>query len=320
MYLLGIDIGGTKTAISLGTGDGEVLASERMPTRVDDTPDRWLERFKALLEGFLASEAVAGKTPAAAGLSVPGPMSVSRGTMIRPPNMPNWVDVPVLEMVGSLLPCPAAINNDANAAGLAEYVFGAYKGTPDMIYLTMSTGLGGGIISGGRLVQGVNDLGGEIGHMVLDIHGPPCPCGQRGCFELFCGGMNVANRLRDEITADNIHTAILDHAGGDPANIDFRAFREAAIAGDAYALTHWEAYMERLAQGIGTLIMAFNPSLILLGTIAIHAGDFLLEPLQEKVRDYAWADAVLACRIEPSTLGNRIGDLGAIAVATTALD
>jgi glucokinase len=131
--------------------------------------------------------------------------------------------------------------------------------------------------------------------------------------------MNVARRLRERIVTGNIRTAILDRAGGDPGNIDFKAFVEAVKQGDAFALEAWEEYLERLAQGVGTVIMFMNPEVILLGTIAIHAGAMLLNPLRERVCTYAWKPSVRACRIEPSTLGTRIGDLSALAVALTAV-
>ena len=319
MNLLGLDIGGTKTSVCLGDEHGVVRAARRMPTRVPDGPDLWHARLLQLIRELLAEQRLAASDLDGLGVAAPGPMSVARGLLLDPPNMSTWHNVPVVRWLGDALGRPVFINNDANAGGLAEYHFGACRGTPDLVFLTLSTGLGAGVIVGGRLLQGACDLGGEVGHHVLDANGPPCPCGLRGCLELFCGGKNVADRLRAEIVADNIATAILDQAGGDPAHIDFRAFADAARQGDAYAVKKWAEFVEHLAHGIGTLLMLYNPSAIVMGTIAVHTGEFLLAPLRQAVRRYAWPSAVDACRLLPSSLAAQGGNLGALAVAITGL-
>ena len=246
-------------------------------------------------------------------------MSVRRGMMLAPPNMPGWVNVPVKKMVGDALGLPTYINNDANACVDAEFLFGSCKGTPNMVYLTMSTGIGAGMIVNGEIVQGVSDMGGEVGHHVLDIHGPSCPCGQRGCFEIYCGGLNVANRLRERIAREKPLTAILDEAGGDPAKIDFKCLVAAVRKRDALALEAWDEYIERLAQGFGTIMMMVNPEVIILGTIAIHAGDLIIEPVRQRLHKYAWNHCTEPCRIIASALDTTIGDLSAIAVAVSGI-
>ena len=312
--ILGIDIGGTKTSVSLGDEHGVIHAAERIPTRSEEGPDRWLARVRALAARVRQDTP---EPPGHIGIAAPGPMSVRHGTIIVSPNMPGWFDVPVARMLGDALRLPVRINNDANAAALAEFRFGAHRGVPDLAYLTLSTGLGAGIVSGGRLLQGASDLGGEIGHHVLDPSGPPCPCGLHGCLEWYCGGRNVARRLREQIVREGIRTRILDEAGGNPDAIDFRAFAAAVRQGDAFAIEAWSAFVEHLAHGIGTLLMHVNPSVVVLGTIAIHHADLLLDPLRAALPRYAWKPSVDACHIAPSALGARIGDLGALAVGLT---
>ena len=319
MNILGIDIGGTKTSVCLGDERGRVGASRRMASETSAGPDAWLGRVKAMVDAFLREQRIAHRDLAAVGVAAPGPLSVSRGVLLDPPNMIGWHDVPVTAMLRDLFSAPVSMNNDANACALAEFLYGSCKGVPDLVYLTMSTGLGAGVITGGRLLQGATDLGGEVGHHVLHAAGPACPCWQRGCWELMCGGLNVANRLREQVVSGRVRTAILDEAGGDPARIDFRTFVAAVRKGDAFARSAWEEYVEALAHGVGTVIMFFNPSVVMLGTIAIHAGDLLLDPLRARVSKYAWRPAVEACRIIPSTLGERIGDLSALAVAADAM-
>jgi glucokinase len=315
MYLLGIDIGGTKTSVCVGDETGHLLASHRIPTGTPDGPEVCIGRIVALAREVMAKAAVPVEQIAAVGISSPGPVSLREQVMLEPPNMKGWVNVPLVKMFRDALGRPAYMNNDANACALAEYLFGSHRGAKNLVYLTMSTGLGAGFIVDGRVVQGATDLAGEVGHHVLDIDGPPCPCGQRGCWEIHCGGMNVANRLRDRIVRENIKTSILDQAGGDPERIDFKAFTEAVRQQDPFALEAWNEYIERLAQGVGTVIQFMNPEVIVMGTIAIHAGDLLLNPLRERLPKYAWRYGRDACRIVPSALGPRIGDLSALAVA-----
>ncbi len=311
---IGLDIGGTKTSLSLGSVDGVLLAFRRVATEAAAGPECWFERVKGLLDELRHEAPDAFRRARAVGVAAPGPMSVARGCMIAPPNLPGWREVPVAKWMAAATNRPVFINNDANAAGLAEYFFGEFRGTPDLVYLTLSTGIGAGVISGGRLVQGARDLGGEVGHHVLDREGPLCPCGQRGCWEMYCGGRNVADRLRARIAA-GARSRVLELAGGNPERIDFRALVAAAREGDALATEFWTEFIERLAQGIGTILMFFNPSAVLLGTIAIHTGEFLLVPLHAALPRYAWSLSRKGVRITPSVLGERIGDLAAIAVA-----
>lgn len=317
MNILGVDIGGTKMAVCLGDEHGTVHASRRMPT-ADHRPEQVLADVVEMTRGLLREAGIKPEQLDAIGISAPGPLSVSKGLLLAPPNMPGWIDVPVVKILSEAFQRPVFMNNDANAGALAEYLFGGHAGVRDLAYLTMSTGLGAGFVADGRVIQGVSDLAGEVGHHVLDSTGPPCPCGQRGCWEIFCGGMNVANRLREKIREERIGTAIVEYAGG-IEKVDFRAFVNAVRRGDSFALREWEDYTEHLAHGIGTVIQFMNPSLIVLGTIGIHAADLVLEPLRRKLPKYAWRYGREACRIEPSALGTRIGDLSALAVAIAGL-
>ncbi|HBA83733.1 MAG TPA: hypothetical protein DCZ95_06530 [Verrucomicrobia bacterium] len=317
MHFLGIDIGGTKSAVCIGTEDGHIVLSKRIPTRPEEGCETGIRRIVELAREVLAETGIPLAGIMSVGISAPGPVSLKQQLMLEPPNMKGWKNVPLVQLFTQALGRPTFMNNDANACALAEYLYGSCKGVPNLVYLTMSTGLGAGFVVDGHVVQGTNDLAGEIGHHVLDIHGPPCPCGLRGCLEIYCGGMNVANRLREQIVAQGLRTAILDQAGGDPRKIDFKCFAEAVRLKDPFALHAWEEYIERLAQGVGNVIMFMNPEVIVMGTIAIHAGELLLEPLKKALPRFGWKPAIDACRIVPSALGARIGDLSALAIAAT---
>ncbi len=320
MNLLGIDIGGTKTAVSVGTEDGEIIAHERMASLPGAELDRYFTALFEMCERVLREAGISDSSSlSAVGISAPGPLDTRKGLLLAPPNNPGWVNIPVVEKVRQRFNLPIFMNNDANACALAETCYGDYARAENLIYLTTSTGMGAGIVVNGKLLQGANDMGGEVGHMVIDPEGPLCPCGRRGCWEIYVGGRNVANSVREKIRADNIKTLILDEAGGDPALIDHRCLTAAARAGDEFACEEWENYLERLAQGIGILIQAFNPNVIILGTIAVFEGDFLLQPLRMKLEKYAWSWPREVCSIRASSLGSSIADLAGLAVGRTGL-
>jgi len=318
MNLLGIDIGGTKTSVCVGTDDGKILAAARIASGGYESVQHYENNLADLCAAVIQKAGVPQSSLVAAGISAPGPLSVARGVLIAPPNNPAWRDLPIVEMVQRRLGVPAHLNNDGNAAALAEFEFGRYRGTRDLVYLTFSTGMGGGIIAEGRLVQGVNDNGGEVGHQVLDPTGPVCGCGQRGCWEAYVGGRRVAERLREKIKTGRLATTMIEKAGSVEA-ITMKHLLAAATEGDPVAVAEWDAVMERLAQGIGGLIMVLNPRVILLGTIAIHAGEFALQPLREKLPKYCWPWPRQVCTVTTSTLGEGIGDYAALAVAVYAL-
>lgn len=316
MALLGIDIGGTKTAVCVGTAEGHILASRRMPSPTGDYLEEYFKELGDLCRLILSvAELDEGNPLTAVGISAPGPLDCKRGVLLAPPNNPGWSEVPVVERLAPLFDVPLFINNDANAAAMAEIYYGEYKAVRNLIYLTASTGMGAGIIVNGTLLQGITDSGGEVGHQVLDPDGPPCPCGKRGCWELYVGGKSVADRVRTQILEKGIQTLIVEKAGGSPFNIDHKAITSAARAGDAFALEIWDDFIERLAQGVGNLIQVFNPEVVVLGTMAIHEGDFLIDPLREKLTKYVWKWPLDACLVAPSSLGKRAGELSALAVA-----
>jgi glucokinase len=317
MNLLGIDIGGTKTAVCVGNDRGEILASQRIASACD-TIERYRTELIGLCHEVLGQAGLQADQLDAIGISAPGPLDCQRGVLIAPPNNPGWREVPIVAMVQQSFKAPVYCNNDANACALAERLFGACKGTQNLVYLTFSTGMGGGIIVNGALVQGATDTGGEVGHHTLDPHGPLCGCGQNGCWEAYVGGRNVAERLKARIREGGITTRLVEIAGGVDA-IDLKSFETAARAGDPFAVAEWAEFTERVAQGIGNLIMILNPDVVMLGTIAIHAGDFVMNPIREKLPKYTWKWPLNACQVVPASLGGKTGELAGLAVGVTGL-
>ncbi|MBJ7449556.1 MAG: ROK family protein [Parachlamydiales bacterium] len=319
-YYLGIDIGGTKIAISIGHDDGEILISDRIPTLPAEDSSIGIERTIDMIHILLKKIKINIEDIKAIGIACPGPISVKEGKLLAPINLPGWRNVEIAKIFKEKLGRPVFMNHDAKACALAEFTFGKRKNVENLIYLTMSTGVGGGIIANGHIVQGATDSAGEIGHCILDINGPRCVCGQYGCLEAFCGGARVAMRLREEIASSHIKTAILDEVGGDIHKIDFVAFVNAVKKGDPYALQMWDEFVIRLAQGIGILLMMLNPDAIILGTIAVHAGDLLFVPLKKAIARYSWQQPHKACLIEASALKEKMGELSSLALAINGSD
>lgn len=317
MALIGIDIGGTKILACAGDKSGKIYDSKRISTKPLGGPEKGLGAIRDLIQDVLKS--TKDTKIEGIGISAPGPVSVKKGMMLTPPNLPEWHNTKLVEFFEREFSAPTVMNNDANAAALAEYDFGGSQRTPNLVYLTCSTGMGGGAIVDGKLVQGATDCAAEVGHFVLDINGPDCPCGQKGCFEEYCGGAALARKMQREIQAKKIKTRILDLAEGKLENVDAACLVNAVKEKDAYALTVWEEFILRLAQGVGTVLMNYNPEAVILGTIAIHAGDLLINPLKEKIGNFAWETNVNSCRIEASEIGDRISELSGLALAIEAL-
>ncbi|MCU0858346.1 MAG: ROK family protein [Pontiellaceae bacterium] len=312
MNLLGIDIGGTKMALSIGNERGEIMADQRFPTDCGN-PQATLSRAVEVANELIVKAGLTVEQIDAIGISSPGPMCSRRRMILETPNLKGWANFKIGDFFEEKLKRPVFMQNDANGAGMAEYLFGGCKGL-DLVYVTMSTGIGGGIVANGKIVSGINDLGGEVGHITLDINGPLCGCGKTGCWEAYCGGKTMADHIRAEIVANKIPTAILDLVGGDPARISMKEICAAVRAGDAYACGKWDVFIEKMAQAVGILLQTLNPQAIVMGTIAIYDGDLFLPQMMERLPRYAWQSSIDVCRIEPSVLKN-IGELSAIAIA-----
>lgn len=296
MAYLGIDIGGTKTALCIGTLEGEIIARERFATRKD-------EPFEAQLRAIVETteKLKGGKQIEGIGISHPGPISIKRGLILSPPNLAKWHNTPIVEMVKEAFGLPVYFQNDANAAALAEYYFGDHKGASNLVYLTASTGMGGGLIINGQLLEGACDTAGEIAYLTLDRDGPPFRAGLCGTFEAYCGGAAFADRYRSQAPASL------------QKDFSTKTLIEAAMAGEAFAIEAWDEFTERLAQGIGILLMTLNPHVVLLGTIARHAKDFLFKPLYEKLPRYALQEVIDAAVIEASGLDDLLPSLSGLA-------
>jgi glucokinase len=310
-----IDIGGTKIALGLSDLQGAPLPFRRFPTRrIERGPQPILQQALDEL-GRMADEA--GARVVAVGVGCGGPLNRRLGLILSPANLPKWDRFPIVELIRERFRVPVMLDNDANAAALAEHEYGAGRGADDMVYITISTGIGGGVIVGGRLLHGVGDAAGEVGHMIVEPGGTPCGCGSRGCLETICSGTSIARRAAERLAGGERGSALL--AARESGEITARAVAEAAAAGDPLAVEVWDETIEYLALGVGNVIAAFAPQAVILGGGVATAGDQLLGPLRRRVAESVKIAPVEEVRIEQAALGGDSGVYGALILGRMAL-
>jgi glucokinase len=256
------------------------------------------------------------------GVACGSPMDAERGIVLGPPNLQSWNPVPVKEILEDEFGLYTRLENDANAGALAEWLFGAGRGKRCVVYMTMGTGIGGGLVLDGRLYRGANGNAGEVGHMrVVPEDGPLCGCGKRGCLEAFCSGPSIARRMRQAMRANlategnehSANSALVALAGSIEAATAEHLFA-AARQGDPLALRLVDETAHYLGVGLANIVQALNPEVIVLGTIATEQGEFFLDRVRRVVRNETWPQMFKAVEILPSPLGSQAGDYGAISV------
>lgn len=310
--VLAIDIGGTKLAAGIVDAGGAILARGEVPTLASEGPERVLHRIVRLAEDVLGKPGVSAHAIHRIGIGCAGPVDRQAGLILNPPNLPGWIRVPLVERIEKALRRPAVLENDANAAALGEFRYGAGKGASSLVYLTVSTGIGGGIILDGRIWHGLKDGAGEVGHMTLVPDGPICGCGNRGCLEALASGPSIARRAREALATGR--PSRLREAG------DFTAADVVRLAheGDALAAEVWEETVKYLGLGVAAIVTILAPERVVIGGGVTRAGDLLFGPLRREVRRRVKLVAVESIPILPAALGPDVGILGAAAVALDA--
>jgi len=249
----------------------------------------------------------------AIGISCGGPLDTKTGIVYSPPNLPDWDAVPLKKILTTEFQVPTVIENDANASAYAEWKFGGGQGYDEVVFMTMSTGIGAGIVSKGQIYHGASDCAGEVGHQILIPNGPLCGCGNRGCLEAICSGPAIARRAQEAIQKQP-ETEMLKLADGKITAVKSEHVVAAAQNGDLLALDliHQTAFY--MGWGIANLVNIVNPEVVLIGTIAVAAGDLLLDPIRRTVQQMAMTRPAQTVRILPAKLGDRIGDLASISL------
>ena len=314
-HVVGIDIGGTKLATVVADTTGNILNKVRKPTLADRGPEYALQLLFDMVRETVELAGLGQESISAIGVSCGGPLDTKTGVVYSPPNLPGWDALPLKAQLESEFQIPVRVENDANASALAEYRFGGGRGYNAVLYMTMSTGIGGGIVLDGQVYHGANDSAGEVGHQILLPDGPPCGCGKRGCLEALCSGPAIARRAQTAVRNEKTSaTVLLDLAGGRVEDVRSEHVLAAARRDDALALRLVEETGYYMGWGIANLVNILNPDIVLLGTIAIAAGDLLLDPIRKTVSEFAMTRPAEAVKIEPAQLGDTLGDFAAIAL------
>lgn len=312
MYMklyIGVDLGGTNIGAGIVDEEGSILVKDEVPTGSSRPYDEIIKDMADLIGEILKQGGYELSDVESIGIGSPGCIDNEQGEVVFANNL-NWKHVPVREELQRHIDLPIYLENDANVAGLAEAVTGACKGVENSVTITLGTGVGSGIIIGGRPYSGSHGVGAELGHMIVRVDGVPCTCGNRGCFERYTSatalireGKKVAKANPDSIIAKSVE--------GDLDKISAKTVIDAAKAGDEVALEVFDNYIYYLAMGIVTIINSFDPSIIAIGGGVSRAGDFLLDSLKEQVKEHIFYKDMPYADIRLSELGNDAGIIGA---------
>ena len=315
--MIGFDIGGTKCAVSCGSlenGLVRISCRREIPTDTQISPYEMIDRMCALAEEMTDDLSVIG-------ISCGGPLNSRTGVILSPPNLRGWDEVHIVEYLQSRYGGKVVLQNDANACALAEWKWGAGKGTENMVFLTFGTGMGAGIIANGKMLDGACGFGGEVGHLRLAENGP-VGFGKRGSFEGFCSGGGLAQigrTLAMEKIQCGIPTAYC-RSYDELMGVTAKSIAEAAYAGDETAIEVYRLCGEYLGKGLSLLVDILNPEAIVIGSVFARAEDLLRPSMEEVMKKECIPYSLDVCRVVPAALGESIGDLAALAVAAAATE
>ncbi len=309
-YYIGLDIGGTKCAMTMGkidNGQIEVVQKEKFPTGKEQ-PEKILERFCSFIDRMLADYPIKG-----IGIACGGPLDSKNGIIMRPPSLPLWDGIAVVDYFQSKYAIPTYLQNDANACAVAEWKYGAGQGCDNMIFLTFGTGLGAGLILNGRLYSGTNDNAGEIGHIRLTPSGP-VGYHKPGSCEGYCSGSGIARlaQILARKQKGQIPKIIQDHGA---ENLTAKLLAEYAREGDSFALSVYKKSGEMFGRTLAILVDLFNPQKIVVGGVFMRSGDLLLPQALRVLEKESLSYANAVCQIVPAKLGEQIGDYSALSIA-----
>jgi len=308
--VLAIDLGGTKIAAALISPDNRVIDKTHSLTLVSEGLQAVTSRIFSMIDRLLSEGNTGSAQLDGIAIAAAGAIDTDKGLITSSPNLPGWINVPLRDIVSKRYGIYTCLLNDANAAALAEHRLGAGRGTTNLIYLTVSTGIGGGIIVNGELYSGTSGCAGELGHMTIDANGPECNCGNRGCLEALASGTAVANEAKRRIKEGDC-SLLTDIVSGDLEGITAEKVAMAAHSGDRLAMEVISRAAGYLGVGMVNLVNIFNPEMIIIGGGLSKMGELLLEPARQVVEQRAFPLCAGTVRIVTAELGDDAGVLGA---------
>jgi glucokinase len=313
-YYLGIDIGGTKCAVLAGTAEMEILERIQFATETQKGPDyaitKLLEISSNLIHKFPDYHLIS------IGISCGGPLNSKTGVIQSPPNLPGWDNIEIVQVFKAEFNVPVLLQNDANACALAEWRFGAGRGTQNMVFLTFGTGMGAGLVLNGRIYAGTNDLAGEVGHIRLADDGPEA-YGKKGSFEGFCSGAGIS-RLARTVISEKLRKGekvSFCRDENELVEVTTKVLADAANRGDTTALEIFKMSGQYLGKGLSIIIDILNPQRIVIGSVFARNPNLFERACKEVIDREALKPAREVCEIVPAALGDQIGDYACLSVA-----
>ncbi|MFS0558251.1 ROK family protein [Brevibacillus sp. 179-C9.3 HS] len=296
-YAIGLDLGGTKILTGLVDRGGRIIAQKQLPTFAEEGEKAVIERVLSAIHDVLSASGIDPRKVRGVGIASAGVINSERSEVVFASNL-GWRNVPIGTLIEQRFGLPVRLFNDANAAAIAEWLWGAGAGTQNMIYVTVSTGVGAGVISGGRLICGRDGSAGEFGHISIDWNGPSCSCGNRGCLENYASGTAIENAARHKLTTTN-----------DP--VTAKSISEAALAGDPFSEQIIKQAGFYLGVGAANLIYLFNPEVIVFGGGVMNASTILMPEIKKSMRDRCIPGLAQDVRVVLSQIGVEAGVMGA---------
>ncbi len=317
--VLAIDLGGTQIRAALVTPDLRVHARRAIPTADERGVQSVVARICELAATTRANASIEG-LPAPIGISIssPGPLDPWRGLVVSPPNLAGWHDVPLAAAVEDSMDLPTFLERDTNVAVLAEWRYGAAKGTSNAVYITVSTGIGGGIVSGGRPIVGPDGTAGEVGHMTVDIDGPECACGGRGHIEAIASGTALAKAAQG-LLADGT-APVLARLAASGADVDAKLLARAADEGDAACVEVLERAWLAIGAGCASLVNLLNPEVIVIGGSIAEHRPRLFDVAREQIARRAFGVPARRVRVVLAELGDDVSLIGALPIVNDRID
>ena len=305
---IGIDVGGTGIQVGLVSEDLQIISESSIPTRTDIPFEEQVKHIAECVLSVIASAGLDADTVGSVGVGIPGIASAD-GEIIKCTNM-GWHHVPFSDVFQRFYNKPVFVDNDANVAALAESVAGVSAGTSSSVFITIGTGIGSGIIINGKIWKGCHGIGGELGHVIFDLDGVPCSCGNHGCLERYCSATAII-RMGREAVKQHPDSLMLQLAENDPSAINAKIIFDAARKEDPVAVEVYHRFIGYLAQAVASVVNLIDPEVIVLGGGVSKAGSFLLRPLIREFPRYVLFDDQPLPEIKLAVLGPEAGIIGA---------
>lgn len=311
-YIIGVDLGGTKIATALCDSDCNILSKVKIETVSSDGEQSVIQRIKDSIYQVAELSGVSLHKVSGIGISSPGPLSISKGIVIFVATL-GWNNVPIRQLIYDEFKVPTYLENDCNAAAYGEKWLGAGRGYDNLIYITVSTGIGSGIIIDRKIHHGKHDAAGEFGHICIESDGRRCSCGNKGCLQTYSSGTAIAQTAR-EIISQAVKSKILDYSKNGVNGIDCLSVEKAAYEGDEYARNIWDQAGSKLGHGISILMQMYDPDIVVIGGGVSKAWDLFYSPMINAIKEHTYKLISDDMVIIPAQLGDDAGVLGAAMV------